>query len=708
MQDPAPRNSLEISQTAVSVAPGTLSTLGARACFVLVLYDPKAHVGAMAHLQLTANSYLAHYVKVNTLRMLAEMRGKGALRGRVIGNVILGPTASESALLRTISGIVRAQGIADVKRHRLGAPGHEIRFDLENGNLIIEHAHQQAPQRSEDELVTELGARLLAMHSVRRDIAGAQPDQPLEQKLQQVVDAAAALLEATDCVLALNTKDGLTVCAASGRRIRQGAPDQAWRRVGRWIQEQGKPVILDGWPARFRARGGNYDGLSIVGAPLSSGQGPAGVLCAMRPANIPFDDRSLHLLGFLSEQASLAIHNSRRHDELAHKAVELESIIQSVGEGMVVVDPGLRLIMANPVARKMFDLGEIATGQRLPADSPLNAILARARQESRATEEIELGQGPQPTTIQASVSNVTDPEGRMQGIVAALRDVTAQKELEHLRSELMRTVSHELRTPLHSIRGFVDLILMGKTGKVNELQRDFLTTVKQQSAQLQHILDDLLEFSRQEYGQVELTLQALNLGQLVRDVCRKLSLVASDAGVRLVNAMPAVLPRIEGDSVRLEQVLSNLVDNACKFTPRGGRVTVGATLSGHAIKLWVADTGIGIAHEEQERVFEKYYQVSRQVPDGVRRKGAGLGLTICKRIVEQHQGDIWVESDTGKGSTFFITLPLATNAEMGTAPAELLADEPALNQPIAESASPVQLPAMPSPILTTGKSIRLR
>ena len=265
--------------------------------------------------------------------------------------------------------------------------------------------------------------------------------------------------------------------------------------------------------------------------------------------------------------------------------------------------------------------------------------------------------GEQPTICQVTLSRVLDSGGRVQGIVAVLRDVTQERHLEQLRSDLMSVVSHELRTPLHSINGFVDLILMGKTGEINETQRDFLRTVKQQSTQLQHIINDVLEFSRLEYGQVTLTTEPVEMRGLVELVFHKLALLAEEARIDLSNAMPRDLPDIPGDSVRLEQVLSNLIDNALKFTPSGGRIVVGGADLDDTVELWVSDSGIGIPMEEQSSIFEKFYQIANGINTPEPRKGAGLGLTICKHIVEQHEGDIWVESVPGSGSTFHVALP---------------------------------------------------
>jgi signal transduction histidine kinase len=261
-------------------------------------------------------------------------------------------------------------------------------------------------------------------------------------------------------------------------------------------------------------------------------------------------------------------------------------------------------------------------------------------------------------TYGALASPVLNTDGEVSGVVAVLRDITAQKELERMKSNFLSVVSHELRTPLHSIKGFVEIILMGKTGPVTELQEDFLKTVRTQTTVLQRMIDDLLEFSRMEAGRVKLHLAEVSLPAVAHAVVMKLAPLAEEAGLQLYLALPDDLPEINGDRVRLEQVLTNLVENAIKFTPSGGQIHVSGERAGDRVRLTITDTGIGIPPAEQGKIFDRFYQV-----DGSERRayrGTGLGLSICKHIVERHNGRVWVESDgvPGHGSRFHVELPV--------------------------------------------------
>lgn len=196
---------------------------------------------------------------------------------------------------------------------------------------------------------------------------------------------------------------------------------------------------------------------------------------------------------------------------------------------------------------------------------------------------------------------------------------------------------------------------MGKTGEINELQRDFLNTVKQQTDHLQRQINDLLEFSRLESGQVKLYLEEVRLAALAARVLDKLAPLAQEKELALHNRLPPDFPAVQGDRMRLEQVLTNLVENGIKFTPAGGSVTVEGVDLGDQVQITVSDTGIGVPPAERERIFDRFYQVDSGA--GRAYRGAGLGLTICKHIVAHHGGRIWVESNEPRGSRFHFVLP---------------------------------------------------
>lgn len=416
---------------------------------------------------------------------------------------------------------------------------------------------------------------------------------------------------------------------------------------------------------------------------VSRGRTIGAFFVADHPAIVPSDGTAHglniteQLLTSFAYFAATAIENARYYQDAWEKRRELEAVLAGIGDGVVVVDPDLALILMNPVARRILGLEvEPPSGVPLARYLDSDALSLRAfvdllantlRTGKEQIRELEFpaasghgetGREDHARTYGVLASPVLDAGENVSGVVAVLRDVTAQKELERMKSNFLSVVSHELRTPLHSIKGFVEIILMGKTGPVTELQEDFLRTVRTQTTLLQRMIDDLLEFSRMEAGRVKLHLSEVSLSAMAQSVAAKLAPLAEEAGLQLFLDLADDLPEIDGDRMRLEQVLTNLVENAIKFTPAGGKIVVSGERRGDRVLLIVSDTGIGIPPEEQEKVFDRFYQV-----DGSERRayrGAGLGLSICRHIVERHNGRIWVESEgiSGRGSRFHVELPI--------------------------------------------------
>jgi signal transduction histidine kinase len=248
------------------------------------------------------------------------------------------------------------------------------------------------------------------------------------------------------------------------------------------------------------------------------------------------------------------------------------------------------------------------------------------------------------------------------GTVSIFRDITHEVEVDRLKSEFVATVSHELRTPMTSIRGYTDVLLMGAAGAMNENQAHFLNIIKSNTERLNILVNDLLDVSRIESGRVTLSPQALDLREVAEDVLEDVLRRSQEESKPMALSLdaPKKLPPVNGDLERIRQVLSNLVFNAYHYTPENGTITVRVypTDEGNSVQVDVDDNGVGIALEDQERIFERFYR--GEDPLVLATPGTGLGLSIVKQIVDMHKGRMWMKSNgiPGEGSTFSFTLPI--------------------------------------------------
>ena len=258
--------------------------------------------------------------------------------------------------------------------------------------------------------------------------------------------------------------------------------------------------------------------------------------------------------------------------------------------------------------------------------------------------------------LEVSAASVLDREGAQHGAILVFHDLTRLKQLENTRQEFVANVSHELRTPLSLIKGFVETLLEGAKDDP-DLSTRFLKTIAKHTDRLTYLIEDLLTISRLESGQIVMNLQQVDLREEAGRVLDDLLARAAEKKTTLDNQLPAGLTA-RADADRLQQVLFNLVENAIKYGKSDGRVSIGGReLPENKVELWVQDDGPGIPAESRERVFERFYRVDRA--RSRETGGTGLGLAIVKHIVQAHGGEVWVKSDLGAGSTFFLTLPHA-------------------------------------------------
>ena len=365
------------------------------------------------------------------------------------------------------------------------------------------------------------------------------------------------------------------------------------------------------------------------------------------------------------ETSVLARSLNRMADELEERLIlverersQLRTVLEGMVEGVVLTDPTGRILVANDAFRRIFDAQLPVEGRRpletarVPALQ--DAIESALEADEPLTREIALG-GAQEKVIQASLAAIRE-RGATVGAVAVFHDVTELKRLESVRQEFVANVSHELRTPLTAIKGYAETLRDGGL-RDPETAAEFVRVIHRHAERLRALIEDLLDLAAVEQGEARLKPAVVRARDVVAQAEGLVRPAAEARGQTLVIDLPADLPDILADRDRLAQILINLLDNAVKFTPEGGRVTLSGKMADGRVVLAVSDNGVGIPPGDLPRIFERFYRVGRSRDR--REGGTGLGLAIAKHLTQAMGGTIEVESVQGSGTTFRVSLPSA-------------------------------------------------
>ena len=350
-----------------------------------------------------------------------------------------------------------------------------------------------------------------------------------------------------------------------------------------------------------------------------------------------------------------ASHREQKQAFLAAKAQQ-QVLFNSMLEGVLLLDRSRKINLINTALKDLFQLKTEIRGKTIVEAlrlHELDELVNRVEAEQQVLDyEIKLPDLNE-RWLQVNAAVITNSTGEREGTILVFRDLTRLKQLERTREEFVANVSHELRTPLSLIKGYVETLQDGARQNPEICER-FLKIIERNANRLDLLIQDLLTISALESGRMSLDLQPFDLTTLVDRVFSHLQTNAENKSIRLVNTASSLM--VTADPNRLDQVLTNLVDNAIKYGRSSGSVTVGwKQLDAGYPEIFVCDDGPGIPGEALDRVFERFYRVdkARSRDQG----GTGLGLSIVKHIVQAHGGEVRVESELGKGTTFFFTLP---------------------------------------------------
>jgi signal transduction histidine kinase len=405
---------------------------------------------------------------------------------------------------------------------------------------------------------------------------------------------------------------------------------------------------------------------SVLAAPLLLESEALGVLILIHSDINHFNADHLQLVQAAANQSAVALSKaqlyryvSEQSERLGVTAQQREmeasktmAILRSIGDGVIVGDRLGRVRLINPAAEHILGITAEAFLGRPLADLP-GAPQDKDGDADRL-QQFVIGE----RTVRAHFAPVMSAKDEWLGSVVVYHDITREEMADRLKSELVATASHELRTPLTSMRGYVDMLMLDTFGPLNPSQRDFLRIVKNNVTRLVHLVDELLDMSRVEAGEVRLRREEVDLVEMFYETSQSLHGQFNERNVTLHMDLQDNLPVVLADRQRLQQILINLVGNACKYTEPGGQVDIALYNGGDKLRVDVRDTGVGIPEDAKPHIFTPFYRAENPLRDEV--GGTGLGLSITRKLVEMHGGEIWFESAEGKGSTFSFTLPLSS------------------------------------------------
>lgn len=511
-------------------------------------------------------------------------------------------------------------------------------------------------------------------------------DHVLNKAMRLIVDAVGADRVST-----------VMMDSASGQRVERaalgedvdlplgGKPTRFSRPEGlaAWASEHRETVVvpdLQRDPRWSTLQEGESDYRSALVVPLAVGEQALGAMLLLDGEVEHFEEEHVRLVETAATQVAQAINNLELYNVIREQAERLgnmlkaqqvesaksQAILEGVADGVMVTDGSGKVILFNAAAERILDLPRSeGLGRTIremlglyggQAQDWMEAIAEWAEHPESYVREEYLAARLDIEERTVSVHLAPVLMGReFLGTVSVFRDVTAEVEADRAKTEFVSMVSHELRTPMTSIKGYADLLLMGSAGTLNERQDRFLTIIRNNVDRLTTLVDDLLDISRIESGRLDLSPEPMDVKEAVERVVTSMQARADEKTLTLRSDVPADLPMVDADADRVVQILTNLVGNACQYTPNDGEIVVSARRENGEVQISVRDTGVGIGPDDRERIFDRFFRADDPVVQGT--SGTGLGLAIVQSLVEMHGGEIWVESELGEGSVFTFTLP---------------------------------------------------
>ena len=531
--------------------------------------------------------------------------------------------------------------------------------------------------------------QLEALYRLTREISvSLDPDQVMERTLHIVSESVGT---SHGSIMLMDQDKGVLVIRAILGRDRplppggEPTPFGPGEGLAGWVYQQREAVLVGDVtkdPRWVKSKGNGARTRSIIAAPLTVDLETYGVMTISDEQSNIFTEEHLRLVDTAAGQVAKAISSSQLYNYISETAQELgetlrreqeeaskfQAILQSIADGVVVTDVNGRIILINSAAERILSTRQRAVlgqdvrnvfaafehGGREEMLKTMEALAANPTADQESPRIIQSTLAMEQTTVAAHLAPVFTSRKEFIGIVSVFRDITREVQADIAKTEFVSTVSHELRTPLTSIKGYTDLLMAGAVGPLAEGQAQFMNIIRNNADRLTALINDLLDISRIESGRIKLEIAPLNIQDVVQEVAQSMRGTIEGKGLAFRVEVPETLPQVQGDRDRLIQVLTNLVGNAGHYTPEGEVAIVVSEMPG-ALRVDVSDTGIGIGPEDQSKIWDRFFRADHPVVE--QAGGTGLGLSIVKMFVEMHGGRIWVESESGVGSTFTFILP---------------------------------------------------
>jgi PAS domain S-box-containing protein len=480
--------------------------------------------------------------------------------------------------------------------------------------------------------------------------------------LSEVAREAPALLDADAAAIRLLERDELVVRTTDGPGTADlvGARSSSAAGISGVVAQSRSPLAVADARNQPRLTRGDIllerEMAGCVAVPMSAhGGGLYGVLAVYSRAPRTWGEDEVQSLVALAATASAAVANAELYQRVAEEKERSEAILAHIADGIVAVDREDRIVLWNAMTEQI-------TG--VPASEALGRRVLEVLQRDLAGDvagppgerQVSILRGGKEVWLSLTEAVMLDPSGAVAGRIFAFRDVSSERVVEQMKSDFVSTVSHELRTPLTSIYGFAETLMRSDVEFSEEERATFLGYIASESERLIGIVDDLLNIARLEAGTLGLSLAATDVGEVARETLARVEDPSANGHHFEVEIEPGVL-LVHADREKLGQIFLNLVDNAVKFSPEGGAITIAARRRTDTAEIRITDEGMGIARTDQQRIFTKFFRTERVAQSGVH--GTGLGLFLARGLLAAMGGRIWVESQEGQGASFTFELPLA-------------------------------------------------